>query len=190
MAEAASHADLSLAAFLEWEEQQPERFERIGGVVRMMAGGTADHDRIAVNVIAALHGRLRGTNCAAHGSNLKVLSPRGDVFYPDAFVRCGHLNGHETIAKDPVVVVEVLSESTALNDLTRKRQAYRTIPSLRAILYISPDRARIDIVRRREDGPWDDATVEGLEAQLPLPEIGVSIQVDEIYEGTEIGAGA
>ena len=72
MAEAASHADLSLDAFLQWEEQQPERFERVGGVVRMMAGGTADHDGSGVNVAAALQSRLRGSRCAAHGSNLKV----------------------------------------------------------------------------------------------------------------------
>ena len=38
MTDAASHTDLSLEAFLAWEEQQPERFEHIGGVVRMTSG--------------------------------------------------------------------------------------------------------------------------------------------------------
>jgi Uma2 family endonuclease len=191
MAEAASHADVSLDAFLAWEEAQNARYERVGGVVRMMAGETADHDRIGVNVAAALHSRLRGSSCAAHGSNLKVVSPRGDVFYPDAFVRCGSLSGRSTTAGDPVVVVEVLSESTALSDLTRKRQAYKTIPSLRVIVYVSPDRARIDLVRRGTDGRWDDEdAVESMEAELALPEIGVSLPMAEIYAGTEVEAAA
>lgn len=189
MADAASHADLSLAAFLEWEEQRPERFERVGGVVRMMAGGTAGHDRISLNTAFALQARLRGSGCSVHGSNLKVASQRGDVFYPDAFVRCGARNDRTTAADDPVVVVEVLSESTALSDLTRKRQAYKSIPSLRVIIYVSPDRARIDLSRRRGDGTWnEDEVIEGLGSELSLPEIGVSLPLSEIYADTEVEA--
>jgi Uma2 family endonuclease len=191
MAERASNADLSLAAFLQWEEEQPERFERVSGVVRMMAGGTGDHDQIAINAASALRAALRGKPCFAHGSNLKIVSPLGDVFYPDAFVRCGQPVGRGTTAADPVVVIEVLSEGTARDDLTRKRLAYKTIPSLRVIVYISPDRARIDVLRRQPDGRWDDEdAVEGLDAALALPEIGASLPMAEIYEGTGIEAAA
>jgi Uma2 family endonuclease len=191
MAEAAAHSDLSLEAFLRWEEEQPERFERVGGVVRMMAGGIAAHDRIGVNIISLLNGQLRRSPCITHGSNLKVTSPRGDVFYPDAFVRCGPGNDRATTVADPVVVVEVLSESTALSDLTRKRLAYKTISSLCVIVYVSPDRARVDVIRRQPDGRWDDEdAVEGLDAALALPEIGASLPMAEIYEGTEVEAAA
>ena len=39
----------TLADFLAWEEQQPERYERVGGVIRMMTGGTVAHNRITRN---------------------------------------------------------------------------------------------------------------------------------------------
>jgi Uma2 family endonuclease len=185
MAEAA--AALTLADFLAWEGAQPMRWERVGGVVRMMAGGTLAHDRIATNIIATLGARLRGSPCFVQGSNLKVVSPRGDVFYPDAFVRCGPPVGRGTSADDPVIVFEVLSEGTVKDDLTRKRLAYKTIPSLKVIVYVSPDRARIDLVRRQPDGRWDDGdAVEGEGAVLGLPEVEATLPLDEVYAGTEV----
>src|SRR4051794_33467676 len=85
-------------------------------------------------------------------------------------VRCGPIDANATAAPDPVIVVEVLSQGTAQHDLTRKRLtrkrlAYKTIPSLCAILYVHQDRLRIDLVRRQPDGRWDDADpAEGMAA--------------------------
>lgn len=178
--------DLSLEGFLEWENRQPERFERVGGVVRLMAGGTLGHDRIGVNAVAALAVRLRGTPCSPHGSNLKVVSPRGDVMYPDAFVRCGPADPRVTQVEDPVLVVEVLSPSTALYDLTRKRLAYQSIPSLKCVLWVHPDRLRVDLMRRREGG-WVDEAVEGPDAAVELAELAVALPLRELYEGVPLG---
>ena len=58
--------DLSLEGFLDWENRQPERFERVGGVVRMMAGGTLGHDQIAANIVGELRTRLRGGHRTGH----------------------------------------------------------------------------------------------------------------------------
>jgi Uma2 family endonuclease len=191
MAEAADLAPLSLDAFLAWEERQEERWERVGGVVRMMAGGTLGHDATSLNTATALRTALRGGPCRAHGPNLKVVSPRGDVMYPDAFVRCGAADGGATFVEDPVIVVEVLSAGTAQHDLTRKRLAYKTIPSLRVILYVHPERPRIDIVRRQPDGRWDDdEPVEDLPGVLELPEIELRLAMADVYEGVEVGREA
>ncbi|MCS6877244.1 MAG: Uma2 family endonuclease [Geminicoccaceae bacterium] len=178
--------DLSLEGFLAWENARPERFERVGGVVRMMAGGTAEHDQIAINLASELHLRLRGSPCTVHGSNLKVVSPRGDVMYPDVFVRCGPARRGATAVDDPVLAVEVLSPSTAAFDLTRKRLAYQSIPSLRAVLYVHPDRMRIDLMRRRE-GFWvDEEAAEGPDAVLPLPELAIELPLAAVYEGVPL----
>jgi Uma2 family endonuclease len=187
MADAATTAALSLTDFLAWEEAQEMRYERVAGVVRMMAGGTLTHDRIASNIIAALSTQLRGSPCFAQGSNLKVTSPHGDVMYPDAFVLCGPHAGNLTAVEDPTVVFEVLSESTAQHDLTRKRLAYKTIPSLKAIVYVASDRTRIDLVRRQADRRWDDDdAAEDQGAILELPEVAGTLALEEIYAGTEI----
>ena len=183
MADLASDRALDLDGFLAWEERQRERFERLDGVVRMMSGGTAAHDRIAGNLYMALRTRLRGKgNCNVHLSNLKVIARQaGAVMYPDLFVRCGGLLQQEVATDDPVVIFEVLSTSTAQRDLTRKKYAYQSIPSVAAIVYVSEREPWVDIVRRTEHG-WADGYVEGLDAMLELPEIGVAVPLAEIYE--------
>ncbi|BCX18715.1 MAG: hypothetical protein KatS3mg117_2397 [Geminicoccaceae bacterium] len=178
--------DLSLGGFLDWENRQPERFELVGGVVRMMAGGTLGHDQIGANIIGELRNRLRGGRCRVQGSNLKVVSPRGDVMYPDAFVRCGPGDPRATHVDDPVLVVEVLSPSTALHDLTRKRLAYQSIPSLKVVLWVHPDRMRVDLMRRRDPGWVDEEPAEGPQGVVVLPELGIELPLSEIYEGVSL----
>lgn len=79
MADIAFAAPLSTEAFLVWEERQPERWERVGGVVRMMAGGTLAQDTIGNNGRGALQAALRGGRCVRHGPDIKVVSPSGDA---------------------------------------------------------------------------------------------------------------
>jgi Uma2 family endonuclease len=180
----------SLEAFLVWEERQPEKYERVGGVVRAMAGGTEEHDRIGNNLRRELGGALRGRPCSYHGPDLKLTSPRGDVFYPDAFVRCGPRSGSATAHDDAVIVFEVLSESTAEHDLTRKRQAYQSIPTLKVIVYLSQKLARAHLVRRDADGHWTDEGVEGLDAVIELPVDGLRLALADLYDDTELARAA
>jgi Uma2 family endonuclease len=182
MGNLASDLQLDLDGFLDWEGRQDERFERLDGVGRRMSGGTAAHDRIAGNLYMALRTRLREMGCNVHLSNLKVVARKvGAVMYPDLFVRCGGLLQQEVSTEDPVVVFEVLSTSTAQRDLTRKKYAYQSIPSVAAIVYVSQREPWVDIVRRTEHG-WADGYVEGMDAILELPEIKVALPLAEIYE--------
>ncbi len=184
-------ADLSLPGFLAWEERQELRYERVGGVVRAMAGGTRAHNKIAINLVLALREPVRRRGCELFGSDVKVVTPRGDVTYPDLTVRCGPGNDRLTTVEDPLVVVEVLSEGTAQHDLVVKRLAYKTIPSLRLILYVAQDRPRIDLVRRGPDGRWDDGEpAVGLDAVLELPELVCAIPLSAIYEGVSFAPAA
>lgn len=177
----------SLDAFLDWEEQQSERYELIGGVVRMMSGGTEDHDRLSINLIALMRNALRGGPCYVHGANLKVVSREaGASTYPELFIRCGPRSGKRTRIEDAVVVFEVLSPRTAKDDLTRKRRAYQAIPSMRLIAYVSQDEPRIDVVRREADGRWIDEEISGLGSTLEISALGVSLPLGEIYEDTDV----
>jgi Uma2 family endonuclease len=191
MASTALKAPTTLDEFLAWEDEQDERYEFLDGLVRMMTGGTEDHDRLSVNLIALLRNALRGGPCSVHASNLKVVSRGGNAsMYPELFVRCGPREGKRTRIEDAVVVVEVLSRRTAKDDLTRKRRAYTLLPTMRVIVYASQDEPRLDLVRRQADGGFADEVVEGLEGMLDLPEIGVRLAMAEIYEDTLVARTA
>lgn len=185
----AEQAFISLDAFLAWEARQPRRFERVAGVVRQKSGSTANHDSIANAVRAELRARLRSGPCKVRGPDLRVVSPDGDVMYPDAFVYRGDRVGSATYRDDPAVIFAVLSDGTAEHDLTRKRQVYQTIPSLRAIVYLSQREIRAHLVRRDATGHWRDEGVEGAERALASPEVGVELPMGVLYEETDLAAG-
>ena len=184
-------APATLDEFLAWEEQQPERYEFLDGVVRMMTGGTEDHDRLSVNLISLLANALRGGPCSVHASNLKVVSRAGNAsMYPGAVRALRPAGGQADPDRGRDRRVEVLSPRTAKDDLTRKRRAYTALPTMRVVVYVSQDEPRLDLVRRRADGGFDDEVVEGLDAVLELPEIGVRLAMAEIYEDTEVARTA
>ena len=177
----------TLGEFLEWERHQEERWEFSDGQLRLMAGGTGDHAQIAANILIALGPRLRGSGCQVIGSDLKLLvRAMGKSFYPDAMIRCGRPVGQEDTVEDPVVLFEVLSKGTAEYDLTTKRKAYQTIPTLRMFAFVSQLRPHVLLYLRGEDGRWDDVEVEGLDAVVGLGAVGAELPLAEVYEDTTV----
>ena len=185
MAEAALPLITGIDAFLDWERREPERYEYVGGVVRLMSGGSANHDLVSMNIAGELRERLRGTDCRVHGSKLKVRSPSGDSMYPDCFVRCGPHDGQAQVVDDPVIVVEVLSPATEQHDLTRKRWAYQSIPGLHTLLLVDPDTPRIEQSTRQNDGSWRSVTHDSHEAVLSLQGVDGELKLAMIYQDVD-----
>ena len=87
--------------FLAWADRQEGRYEFDGVRPVAMTGGTADHNRITINILAALRSRLRGTPCAAYGPDLGIRTEASRVRYPDALVTCTQFPGHRTARPRP-----------------------------------------------------------------------------------------
>jgi Uma2 family endonuclease len=175
----------SLEAFLAWEEQQPERYERVGGRVWLMTGGTLAHNRITTNVLLALRTRLKSP-CEAFVTDVKVVTPGEDVMYPDVVVACGAFADRATLLTEPVVIVEVLSPSTAARDQGFKRWAYATIPALRHYVVVVQDEPVVEVAAPNPDGSWRSVFHRGLEARLRLDALEVELGLDEIFARTEV----
>ena len=180
---------MPLAEFLAWEEAQPLRHERVGGAVHAMTGGTLDHNAIALNLALGLRQRLAGADCRAFAADVRVVTPRGDVMYPDVVVACGERRGTDKEIRDPVVVVEVLSDSTAARDHGAKRWAYATIPSIAHYVLIAQDRSEAEVASR--DGEvWRSIILRDLAASLKLEALGLEIGLAEIFAGVELADAA
>jgi Uma2 family endonuclease len=195
MATALNRPHQTLEEFLAWEREQPERYERVSGVIRMMTGGTLDHNRITRNVADALWRRLQGSDCEVFTSDVKVVTPAGDVMYPDVVVACGDLPGKATALDTPIVIVEVLSESTAERDHGRKRWAYQTIPSLRHYVLVDQDEGGVEVTSPNPDGTWRSVILRDLSDRLGLSALKAEIGLDEVFarvafRGVTAGAGA
>ncbi|MGH6905475.1 MAG: Uma2 family endonuclease [Geminicoccaceae bacterium] len=181
MATALNVRHQTLEDFLTWEREQPQRYERVSGVIRMMTGGTVDHNRITLNVAEAFRRRLRDGNCEAFVNDVKVVTPAGDVMYPYVVVACGDIAGKATVLEAPVVIVEVLSESTAERDHGRKRWAYQTIPSLRHYILIDQDEGGIEVTSPNADGTWQSVILRDLSDRLELTALKVEIGLEEVF---------
>ena len=118
--------------FLAWEAGQGLKWEIDGFEPVAMTGGTDAHAAIQVNTIVALGSRLRGRPCYVRGAETKVQMGPG-YRYPDAFVSCTSVARDATVAADPVVIFEVVSESTGRTDRTVRLAKYRAL-SFRAAL--------------------------------------------------------
>jgi Uma2 family endonuclease len=103
-------------------------------------------------------------------------------YYPDVIVVCQTNPDTEHFQTQPVVIIEVLSESTRRTDLGEKRDAYLTIPSLKALLLVETDNRSVTIHRRAAEGGFVIERHTGTDAMIPLPEIGADLALKDICE--------
>jgi Uma2 family endonuclease len=140
--------------YLAWEVLQPDKHEYIGGEVFAMAGGEDRHASVALNVAMALREHLRGTPCRVYMADVRVQTDEA-FFYPDVFVTCSNADAQDRLRKrEPSLIVEVLSPSTAAYDAGAKFAHYRAIASLQEYLLIDIERRSADLFRKTADGLW------------------------------------
>ncbi len=187
---------ISVAEYLEGELVSRVKHEYLGGVVYSMAGARNVHNRISGNAFASLHARLRGKPCQPYDSDTKIriraASRPGSTrfYYPDVSVVCRENPQRDSYQDEPVVVVEVLSQATRRTDEGEKLDGYLSIPSLRVYLLVEQDRAVVTLYRKGEGdtvggGDFEREVHHGLDAVIPLPEVGLELTLAEVYEGVE-----
>ena len=177
---------VSVEDYLAGESVAEQKHEYVGGLIYMMAGARNRHNRIASRAQGLLFVGLRGSPCEAFNSDTKArvhAFEKTRFYYPDAMVVC-ELNPDDDVFQDrPVVIVEVLSESTRRADEGEKRDAYLEVPSLKVLLLVESDRPSVSVDRRGEDGVFTRTWHEGEDAVVPLPEIGLELPLRELHAG-------
>jgi Uma2 family endonuclease len=168
--------------FLAWEREQAERYEFVDGVVRMMTGGSNAHAAVKGNLYVALRGRLKSP-CRAFVDGPKVVTASASL-YPDVLVTCAPVVMADDTVREPVLIAEVLSRSTAGHDRGAKWLAYREIASLAYYLLVWQDRPQVELFSR-QDGGWELAIAEP-PALLRLEALGVELDIGQLYEGLEL----
>jgi Uma2 family endonuclease len=175
--------------YLERERQALTKSEYYQGEIFAMAGASRQHSLIQTNLIMELGNRLRDRPCEVHGSDMRVkITPTGLYTYPDASVVCGKPRFEDRLGDtllNPVVVLEVLSESTESYDRGTKARHYRRIESLQELVLISQSAAEVERHCRQPDGNWLLTEILGLDATLTLASISVAIPLAEVYRGIE-----
>ena len=177
-------------AYLEWEKTQAEKHEYLDGQVFATVGACDAHVTTAGNIFALLRECLRGGPYRVYISDMKLrVEAANAFFYPDVFVTCDPRDRTEdTYKRFPLLVVEVLSESTAGYDRGRKFAVYRQVESLQEYAIIDPDTFTVDCFRRDKSGHWvlyafageDTVEFRSVDFKTPLSSVFEDVEAREV----------
>ncbi len=167
------------------EEEAEYRSEYFRGELFAMAGGTPNHNRLTLDFANLLNTALKGRTCEAFASDLRIqIDKEKHYAYPDVAVICGEIvfaeNRKDTVC-NPVLIAEILSDSTKDYDRGSKFTAYRNIRTLREYVLIAQDRVHIEHFSKESGGIWRLREYFNPEEMLILESLGVSLLIREIY---------
>ncbi len=172
---------LSVEEYLAFEEAAGLKHEYVRGNIYEMAAVTGRHNRIAINLVRRLSSAAEGGSCQIFVSDMKLAAADDVIYYPDVLVACGAIDLIAVMVREPCLIVEIASPSTARYDKTEKLDAYRRIPSLKAYLVVEQAWRRVDRHWRDARGEWQRETIEDGAVPIPCPETVLTL--GEIYEG-------
>lgn len=177
---------MSPEAFLAFERASDEKHEYRDGEIVAMSGARRAHNIIALNVGSRLHGALKGKKCEAYMSEMRVWVPKSRLYtYPDIVVVCGDpefVDDEFDTLINPILIIEILSESTESYDRGEKFKNYRSINSLTEYVLISQTSAAIEKYVKHGDGFWMLTDASGLDASINLDSIDCQLSLADVYD--------
>ena len=133
---------MDVEEYLAWTETREGNFELEDGFVLAMAPDRVVHSRAKGAAYRALSNAVAKADapCETFVEGPGVQIDRATSYQPDVVVQCGErLSGDVRMIDHPVIVVEVLSPSTAYRDLGRKARNYFRVPSIAHYLIVDAD---------------------------------------------------
>ncbi|WP_437669812.1 Uma2 family endonuclease [Sorangium sp. So ce131] len=177
---------LSPEEYLSLERASDVRHEYAGGEIFAMSVGTFEHSAVAANIGRLLRNALGDRGCTALNSDMRIKIPAAHRYvYPDGSVVCGRPEFEDErrdTLLNPVLVVEVLSESSEAYDRGDKVAHYQTVSSIREVVLASQKAPRIEVFTRQADESWV-LRVYGPGDGAALSSVGCEIAVDDVYRG-------
>ncbi|WP_448574003.1 Uma2 family endonuclease [Trichothermofontia sp.] len=171
--------------YLDLERHSEIRHEYRRGLVYAMAGGTDNHDRIALNLLSLINLHLGDSACRFHSGNVKVNYRDEFYYYPDAFVTCDPRDREDRyIKRYPKLIAEVLSPSTQAFDEGEKFNDYQRLDSLEEYVLIAQTSQRVECRRRTTMGTWETTIYETGDRVL-LHSLGLEFAIADLYRGLD-----
>lgn len=179
---------ISIDDYLTQEIVSESKHEYSKGKIIALSGGSVNHSIISLNTNTALSNLIskKQLNCTPFNSDLKLYIDTAQSFvYPDGMVVCGDI---ETSPKDrhaiinPILIIEVLSKSTAYYDRGEKFRKYCSLPSFKEYILIDQYKPVVDILYRAEPSYWKMTTTIGLDKNLFINTLDAQIAMSSIYQ--------
>ena len=183
-----SKCRLTPEEYLAIERRAEYKSEYYDGEMFALAGASEKHNLITLNIASTIHAALKEKPCKAYASDMRVRVPVVGLYtYPDIAVVCGKAEFDDAIKDtllNPVLIIEVLSESTEAYDRGKKFEYYRMIPSLREYVLVAQDRRCVEVFTR-EDFRWIFTEAGRERDYVELSSIGWTLLLPDVYSKVE-----
>lgn len=183
--------------YLALEERASSKHEYLDGVIyawqghapEAMARGSRRHNAICRNLAVTLRQRLGATLCQVFMSDVRLhVVARVAYFYPDVAVTCSAQDldddaSNQSEFREPVLIAEVLSESTERFDRGEKFSVYQQIAALQEYVLLSTGGRKVEVFRKQGSGEWIGSVY--LAGALTLESLGIETSVEALYDSVE-----
>ena len=184
---------VSIEDYFRAEQKSIHKNEYHNGIIKPMAGGTFNHDNLAGKAITLLNIYFEENDFSylVNGSDTKIRIEKYNKFvYPDAVVICEkpefYQNRKDTIT-NPLLIVEVLSDSTKDFDRTTKYEYYRSVPSFKEYVLVHQENKHVSVYTKQLDNTWIVRDYDGEEATAILYAIeSCPLPLKRLYRGLDV----
>jgi len=164
------------------------KYEFFDGEAFAMVGAGRNHNRINVNLTVELGGKFKAdkSTCNLFSNDMRVKIAENYV-YPDIVIYCGDAEFEDDefdTLTNPVVIMEILSDSTEVFDRGKKFAYYQTIPTLQEYILVSQKECRVEQYTRSGDG-WLYRSYKGTDRILKMESVNCELPLSEIYWDVE-----
>ena len=169
--------------YITQERKALHKNEYLNGQIFAMSGASRAHSLITGNIFNRLYNQLIESDCEVHSSDMRVQPSPIAYFYPDVVVACGEPRFEDDVFDtllNPIVIVEVLSPSTAAYDREEKFLHYKQFTSLQDYILVSQHKFCVEHYCR-QDRRWEHTEFRAPEDVLTLTSIGCKISLRDIY---------
>ncbi|MEH2355173.1 Uma2 family endonuclease [Nostoc sp.] len=171
--------------YLELEEAAEYKSEYIDGQIIPMAGGTINHNQIALNLSTELNFAFKKQNYRVFMGDVRLwIIQKRTYTYPDVMILAGEpefFNNRKDIILNPQIIVEVLSKSTKGYDREDKFQAYRTISTFQEYLLIDQTRIHVDQFSKTGKKQWTLREYDEEDEAIALVTVPFEISLQDLY---------
>ncbi len=174
--------------YFELEQAKEERNDFHDGYLYPPVATTKVHNEIVFNVTLELKQQLKGKTCKVYAESIMTqLRQNHNYVYPDVVVTCDERDEDDPLlVKYPIVIFEVLSNSTAKYDRTKKFFKYQRIESMKQCVFIHQKQCLVETYFKNEEGQWIYEWMDQTTDALKLHDLGLEILLSTIYDGVTL----
>ncbi|PSN16863.1 hypothetical protein C7293_00340 [filamentous cyanobacterium CCT1] len=173
--------------YLTLEVESDIRHEYRHGAIIPMTGGTPEHNKIASALNALLWFALRGKPYSLFITDQRLWIPAMNIYtYPDGMVTADPVElkpGRKDTVTNPLLLAEVLSDSTEKYDRGDKFEAYRTLATLQEYLLIDQYRPHVEQYVKQSEHQWLFTEYSGLDTRVQISSLPVELALNDLYQG-------